>query len=47
MSDSRRKEWRGLLQKREEKKIYDNLLRVWDCFRKGFVGGDTAIEIMG
>lgn len=32
---------------KEEKKIYDDLFRAWDGFRKGFVGGDTAIEIMG
>lgn len=32
---------------KEEKKIYDELFRAWDGFRKGFVGGDTAIEIMG
>ncbi|PWY67678.1 hypothetical protein BO83DRAFT_380335 [Aspergillus eucalypticola CBS 122712] len=32
---------------KEEKKIYDDLFRAWDGFRKGFIGGDTAIEIMG
>lgn len=32
---------------KEEKKIYDDLFRVWDGFRKGFIGGETAIEIMG
>lgn len=32
---------------KEEKKIYDDLFRAWDGFRKGFVGGGTAIEIMG
>lgn len=32
---------------KEEKKIYDDLFRAWDGFRKGFIGGETAIEIMG
>jgi hypothetical protein len=32
---------------KEEKRIYDELFRAWDGLRKGFVGGDTAIEIMG
>jgi hypothetical protein len=32
---------------KEEKKIYDDLFRAWDGLRKGFVSGDTAIEIMG
>lgn len=32
---------------KEEKRIYDDLFRVWDGFRKGFIGGETAIEIMG
>lgn len=32
---------------KEEKKIYDDLFRAWDGLRKGFVGGETAIEIMG
>ncbi|GAB1204604.1 actin organization and endocytosis protein [Aspergillus pseudonomiae] len=32
---------------KEEKKIYDDLFRAWDGFHKGFIGGDTAIEIMG
>ncbi|CAG8926223.1 unnamed protein product [Penicillium salamii] len=32
---------------KEEKKIYDDLFRAWDGLRKGFVSGETAIEIMG
>lgn len=32
---------------KEEKKIYDDLFRAWDGMRKGFLGGETAIEIMG
>ncbi|EKV05437.1 Actin cytoskeleton-regulatory complex protein PAN1 [Penicillium digitatum] len=32
---------------KEEKKIYDDLFRAWDGFRKGFITGETAIEIMG
>lgn len=32
---------------KEEKRIYDDLFRAWDGLRKGFIGGDTAIEIMG
>ncbi|KAB8068341.1 hypothetical protein BDV29DRAFT_184708 [Aspergillus leporis] len=32
---------------KEEKRIYDDLFRAWDGFHKGFIGGDTAIEIMG
>ncbi|KAF7184647.1 hypothetical protein CNMCM7691_005959 [Aspergillus felis] len=32
---------------KEEKKLYDDLFRAWDGFHKGFIGGDTAIEIMG
>ncbi|KAJ5600027.1 hypothetical protein N7450_001094 [Penicillium hetheringtonii] len=32
---------------KEEKKIYDDLFRAWDGFRKGFISGETAIEIMG
>ncbi|KAA8642149.1 hypothetical protein EYZ11_001822 [Aspergillus tanneri] len=32
---------------KEEKKIYDDLFRAWDGFHKGFIGGGTAIEIMG
>ncbi|KAJ5902370.1 hypothetical protein N7495_002898 [Penicillium taxi] len=32
---------------KEEKKIYDDLFRAWDGLRKGFISGETAIEIMG
>lgn len=32
---------------KDEKKIYDGLFQAWDGMRKGFVSGDTAIEIMG
>ena len=32
---------------KEEKKIYDQLFRAWDGLSKGFVGGETAIELMG
>ncbi|KAF5016706.1 hypothetical protein F66182_11526, partial [Fusarium sp. NRRL 66182] len=32
---------------KEEKKIYDQLFRAWDGMNKGFIGGATAIEIMG
>lgn len=32
---------------KEEKKIYDQLFRAWDGLNKGYIGGDTAIEIMG
>lgn len=32
---------------KEEKKIYDDLFRAWDGFHKGFISGETAIEIMG
>lgn len=32
---------------KEEKKIYDDLFRAWDGLHKGYIGGDTAIEIMG
>ena len=32
---------------KDEKKIYDQLFKAWDGFRKGFVSGDVAIEIMG
>ena len=32
---------------KDEKKIYDQLFDAWDGMRKGFVAGDTAIEIMG
>ncbi|KAJ9209653.1 hypothetical protein DTO166G4_8742 [Paecilomyces variotii] len=32
---------------KEEKNIYDQLFRAWDGLKKGYIGGDTAIEIMG
>ncbi|TQB68777.1 actin organization and endocytosis protein [Monascus purpureus] len=32
---------------KEEKRIYDDLFKAWDGLRKGYIGGDTAIEIMG
>lgn len=32
---------------KDEKKIYDDLFRAWDGLHKGFVAGETAIEIMG
>ena len=32
---------------KDEKKIYDQLFRAWDGFKKGFIGGDVAIEVMG
>lgn len=32
---------------KEEKRIYDDLFRAWDGFHKGYISGDTAIEIMG
>lgn len=32
---------------KDEKKIYDQLFRAWDGLRKGYIGPDTAIEIMG
>lgn len=32
---------------KDEKKIYDQLFRAWDGLNKGYIGGDTAIEIMG
>lgn len=32
---------------KEEKRVYDDLFRAWDGLHKGFIGGDTAIEIMG
>ena len=31
---------------KDEKKIYDELFRAWDGFRKGFIGGDAALEVM-
>lgn len=32
---------------KDEKKIYDDLFRAWDGLKKGFIGGDVAIEVMG
>ncbi|KAL4781167.1 hypothetical protein BJX76DRAFT_23768 [Aspergillus varians] len=32
---------------KEEKRTYDDLFWEWDGLRKGFIGGDTAIKIMG
>ena len=32
---------------KDEKKIYDDLFNSWDGMRRGFINGDTAIEIMG
>ena len=32
---------------KEEKKIYDQLFRAWDGLSIGFIGGETAIELMG
>ena len=32
---------------KDEKQIYDQLFRAWDGLGRGFVTGDTAIEIMG
>ena len=32
---------------KEEKKVYDQLFKAWDGMNKGFIGGDTAIEVMG
>ena len=32
---------------KDEKKIYDQLFKAWDGFNKGFIGGDTALEVMG
>lgn len=32
---------------KDEKKIYDDLFKAWDGLHKGFINGDTAIEIMG
>lgn len=31
---------------KDEKKIYDQLFKAWDGFKKGFIGGDVAIEVM-
>ncbi|KAH6654084.1 hypothetical protein BKA67DRAFT_676605 [Truncatella angustata] len=32
---------------KDEKKRYDELFRAWDGLHKGYIGGETAIEIMG
>jgi actin cytoskeleton-regulatory complex protein PAN1 len=32
---------------KDEKRIYDQLFRAWDGLGRGFITGDTAIEIMG
>jgi actin cytoskeleton-regulatory complex protein PAN1 len=32
---------------KDEKTRYDSLFRAWDGLNKGFIAGDTAIEIMG
>ncbi|KAL7946194.1 hypothetical protein V8C42DRAFT_352529 [Trichoderma barbatum] len=32
---------------KEEKTRYDALFKAWDGLRKGYIGGDTAIEIFG
>ncbi|KAI1612052.1 hypothetical protein EDD36DRAFT_396768 [Exophiala viscosa] len=32
---------------KDEKKLYDQLFRAWDGLGKGYISGDTAIEIMG
>ncbi|KKY29133.1 putative actin cytoskeleton-regulatory complex protein pan1 [Phaeomoniella chlamydospora] len=32
---------------KDEKKIYDQLFEAWDGLRKGYIAGDTAIELMG
>lgn len=32
---------------KDEKRIYDDLFKSWDGLHKGFINGDTAIEIMG
>lgn len=32
---------------KDEKKVYDQLFKAWDGFNKGFIGGDTALEVMG
>jgi actin cytoskeleton-regulatory complex protein PAN1 len=32
---------------KDEKKIYDELFKLWDGFNKGFITGDVAVEIMG
>ncbi|EXJ64895.1 hypothetical protein A1O7_01234 [Cladophialophora yegresii CBS 114405] len=32
---------------KDEKRIYDQLFRAWDGLGRGYISGDTAIEIMG
>ena len=32
---------------KDEKKIYDQLFKAWDGLNKAFIGGETAIELMG
>ena len=32
---------------KDEKRIYDQLFKAWDGLNKGFIGGETAIELMG
>ena len=32
---------------KDEKRIYDQLFRAWDGLNRGFIGGETAIELMG
>lgn len=32
---------------KEEKKLYDQVFKAWDGLGRGFIGGDTAIEVMG
>jgi hypothetical protein len=32
---------------KEEKRVYDQLFKAWDGFSRGYIGGDTAIEVMG
>ena len=32
---------------KDEKTIYDQLFQAWDGLKKGFIGGDVAIEVMG
>ena len=32
---------------KDEKRIYDELFKAWDGFKRGFIGGDAALEVMG
>ena len=32
---------------KEEKRVYDQLFKAWDGLNKGFISGNTAIEVMG